>query len=502
MRRTAGRREGRSDLDLLVLVVGAVSLAVYWQRGFDGFLSRDLAIYAYGAQRFADGVPPYLGILNRAGPLAHIIPSVGVAGARLTGIDELLGMRLLFLGISVACVCMVYLLGRDLFSSRLAGLGSAAAFLTFGGFITYAAGGPREKTAMVLFLLCSLWATRKQSWFAAGVFLGLATLVLQLAFLPGLTATAAGVLALGNRRVRNLTRFAAGGLVTVLLALGYFTAVEAVREAVDAFLVINAGYSDAHGFFTQLPRSWYSFRNGYGPVGTWVVVGGLAALVILSVSGLLRWRRPEPREVPLAAFGLSGVVAVVWTLRDFDSWPDAFLVLPYAAIGVGALAAVAVERLSRPAARSIVLAWTLVAVVVAAQLAVNRQDHRLAEQRRSVAAVVEHLPADATFMSLNAPQALVLTGKTNPSRFQTFSSGLDRYVAETYPGGMQGFVRDTRRRRPTVITHYGGMRSFVSRILGERYARVGRAPGWTWYVDSSLGPDAIRALRRAVRAGR
>ena len=55
--------------------------------------------------------------------------------------------------IATACVCVVYLLGRDVFGSRLVGLVTAATFLTFHGFIQYASNGPREKTPMTLFIV-------------------------------------------------------------------------------------------------------------------------------------------------------------------------------------------------------------------------------------------------------------------------------------------------------------------------------------------------------------
>ena len=108
--------------DPLVLVVGAVSLVVYTLHGFHGALTRDLGVYSYAGQQVADGVPPYLGILNRAGPLAHVLPGVGVLFARVGGFDDVVTMRVVFMLIATACVCTIYLLGRDLFGSRAAGL--------------------------------------------------------------------------------------------------------------------------------------------------------------------------------------------------------------------------------------------------------------------------------------------------------------------------------------------------------------------------------------------
>ena len=91
--------------------------------------------------------------MNRAGPLAHAIPAIGVLLARGLGLDDLYTMRIFFMLIAVACVCAVYLLGRDAFRSRLAGVVTASAFLTFSGFIHYASNGPREKTPMTLFIV-------------------------------------------------------------------------------------------------------------------------------------------------------------------------------------------------------------------------------------------------------------------------------------------------------------------------------------------------------------
>ena len=68
-----------------MFLVGAVALLTYALHGVNGMLTRDLAVYSYAGQQVADGVPPYVGILNRAGPLAHAIPAIGVWIARTAG---------------------------------------------------------------------------------------------------------------------------------------------------------------------------------------------------------------------------------------------------------------------------------------------------------------------------------------------------------------------------------------------------------------------------------
>ena len=211
--RSDGVRPGRVSrlraIDPLVPVVAGASLVVYVLHGFHGMLTRDLGIYSYAGQQVADGVPPYLGVLNRAGPLAHVLPGVGVLVARLGGLDDVITMRVIFMLMATAAVCVAYLLGRDLFRSRGAGLVTASAMLAVHGFIQYASNGPREKTPMTLFVIGALWAVTHRRWFTAGVLTSLATLCLQTAFFSTFTAVAVGALLLATGgRIRALVRIA------------------------------------------------------------------------------------------------------------------------------------------------------------------------------------------------------------------------------------------------------------------------------------------------------
>ena len=489
--RTATRlREWQSRIDPRTVLVGAFALIVYELHGFDGFLSRDLALYSYGAQQVADGVPPYVGMWERTGPLAQVIPAIGVVGARVGGFDELLGMRLQFLLIAVACVCVVYLLGRDLFASPLAGLASAAAFLSFSGFIEAASNGPREKTAMVLFLLCTMLAIQRQRWLAAGISLSLATLVLQPIFFVGIAAVVVGAFAARpGERIRALVRVAVGGLIPVAVCLLYFAVVGAFREFIDAYLLINLRYTVSDPLLSTLAKRWPLVQDAYG-VSLWVMIVGLVALVILSLSALRREkRREDPMVVPVAAFGAASLAGLAWIVRDFDGWPDVFPLLPMAAIGIGGIANVFIDRLPARAALALTMTWVVAAVAIAVTYSVTEREHKLTEQRRSVAAMLEQVPSDASLLSIHAPQALVLSGKTNPTRYQMFSGGMDRYIDDTYPGGLQGFGEWIEREQPTLITLRGPVRPWMAEMLETEYRRAGKAPGWHWYVHRSVGPD-------------
>jgi hypothetical protein len=496
LRQTLGR------IDPLTPVVGVLAVVVYALHGFDGYLSRDLGLFSYAGQQVANGVPPYLGLLNRQGPLAHLIPAVGVVGARVGGFDELLGMRVLNLIISVICVCLVYRVGRTLFVYRLAGLAAAATFLGFYGFIEYASNGPREKTAMVLFLLLALLAAGKQRWFLAGACVGLATLTWQLSLLVGLTAVVIAPLSLGPaERVRAVARIAAGGLATALVFLAYYSAIGSVRTFLDCFVLINAKYPVGRSFAAQLELNWAQLQTGYG-LFVWVMLVGWVSIVVLALLAVLsKSRRRDPMSMPVAGIGAATVVGIVMTSQIFDGWPDVFVLLPLAALGIGGLTRELVDRVSPRVALSLALAWLVAAGVLAVTFSVSRKTDQLDRQRESVQSVFEVLP-DASVLSIEAPQVLVLSGRTNINRFQEYVLTLGRYLEDTWPDGRKGYGEWVGRAEPTILAvRQGWVPWWLSRTMRTEYRRVGHAPGWDWYVHRSVGRAEISELRQTLRRG-
>ena len=266
-------------IDPLVPAVAGVSLVVYVLHGFQGMLTRDLGIYSYAGQQVADGVPPYLGVLNRAGPLAHVLPGVGALVARLGGLDDVITMRVLFMLMATAAVCVSYLLGRDLFRSRGAGLVTASAMLAVHGFIQYASNGPREKTPMTLFVIGALWAVTHRRWFTAGVLTSLATLCLQTAFFSTFTAVAVGALLLATGgRIRALARIAVGGLVPVAVLGTWFALAGSLGAAWDGFYAINRRYTVPNPLDAERELVWDDLQVAYG-VTVWLLLAGTVLLV-------------------------------------------------------------------------------------------------------------------------------------------------------------------------------------------------------------------------------
>ena len=140
--------------------------------------------------------------------------------------------------------------------------------------------------------------------------------------------------------------------------------------------------------------------------------------------------------------------AVGWLLVAINGAADLFDVLPFGALG----AAGAVVRLAGPLPRrgfvALLGACTLATVAVATSYAVLSRSDALVGQRLAVDSVMDVLPRKDGFLSVNAPDAMFLAGRTNPTPWQVFNGSEDRFINAHYPGGLAGYARWVARIRP------------------------------------------------------
>jgi hypothetical protein len=496
------RSPGR--FDPLGPLAAAAATAVFVLHGFDGILTRDLALYAYAGQQVADGVPPYEGVMNRSGPLAHLVPGLGAFLARLVGIDDLLGMRLLFLVLSALCVWAMYALARDLYDgSRAAGLTGAALLVCVPAMTIYATGGPREKTTMMLLLELALLAAVHRRWWWAGVCVALTTLTWQPVLFPALAAVALAA-ALGPRgtRWRALGAIAAGGLVASALMTLYFVLVGAVDEFLDGFVRIHLSYTYQPGLYDDLERQWEGILLGFG-TSVHFVIAGIVLLVLLAPAELaLPGRRESDVSRTRVAFAIATVVGLAWSWRVFNGWADALMLLPFAALGLAALVSLVVAYVPWRVGLALATAWVVLAVALGQDWSRHEgeDEKQLPKQEQELAAAMAVLPDDATVLSIEAPQVLVLTGRTNPTQHQMFRLGLEEYVDDTWPGGLAGYAAYVREKAPTVVVVGPGARyDWLLEGIDDDYTQTGSSPGWWWFARNDLGQQTLDDLTAATR---
>ncbi len=487
-------------------VLALVAAAVFLLRGFEGALLPDVALYAYAGQQLADGVPPYVAVLNRAGPYAHALPGLGALIGQLLGVDELLAMRVVMMVVSAGCVWLAYLVGRDVFASRAAGLVGAATLFSFQGFITFATGGPREKTTMVLFVLAALWALSRGRWLLSGGAVALATLTWQPAFFPATAAVLAAVALLPTRgaQLRALVRYSIGGLVVVGVTLVPLWAAGSLPEFYEGFLGVHLGYTTQAGLLERpAGAAWGDVRAGYG-WSAYLLALGTAAAVVLALEQLRGRHRRDRRQGTTVALGAGTMGCVGWFCVSFQGWPDAMVILPFAAVAVGGLAHRLASVLSeRWTLRSAVVV-ALVIVLAAAGWSWSTRPEELPAQRAVTRDVLHAAGPDATIQGIATLQAHVLSGRRNPSRYVNFGGGLYRYVDDQLPGGLEGFAQDLERRRPTLIVTGGTSLprfKWLRPVLSRHYTYLGgEAQHGQWFASDAVGTARIEQLRDALEA--
>lgn len=507
---------------LVPVAVLLLAVAMYTRFGVGEELRRDESIYAYAGQQLAEGVPPYVSILDPKTPLASILAGLAVAVGRVGGADDLLAIRLLFFVVSCLTVLAVHLAAAWLFRSRAAGVVAAAVFVGFEGFAIDALGGPNAKTPGILFATAATALVVRRHWFAAGMSGALALLVWQpLAIYALIAIVAAGAMSEAGERWRNVARAVAGAALPGIVTLAYFAAAGALPELVEgAFLLPVTGTERQP---TALPEHLThivrSVVAGYGAGGATLLGAGLAALVVL---GLARVRTLRSAGEPLAADPLLvGVLPplafiVAFSLVDFQGYPDAYPLLPPAALGVGGAAALLLAAVERrwpapvagvPVARiGLGLATAaLLLVTWTAYSAPRREATALRRQERDVTAVEDLLLPGERLLALGDPAPLVLSGRRNPLRTIYLAAGVDRWVVETTPGGFEGWTAQIAATDPDAIViggwtgEYGGpMRAW----LRDRYRtlRVGNLHLFVTpeVAERAGGPAAKELLRYAA----
>ena len=490
-------------VDPLGPLFALLSVAVFRVHGYGGELTRDLALYSYSGQQVVDGVPPYVSVLNRAGPLAHLVPALGALIARVLGTDDVLTMRVVMTVLSVISVWLLYTVGRNIFHSRLAGAASAAALLVCQGFVIYATGGPREKTTMVFLVILALWAVTHRRWATAGVCVALATLTWQPAFWVGTAVAGVAMLALPRREMwRGIIRFCAAGLATTAVFLVGFALAGALDDFVQCFLVINARYTRQTELIGYLLSDPTDLWTGFGWT-LWVLIAGLVASVVIAWQAFRHGDRHDHTTMTRAGLGAGTLISVVWSLAvAFNGWADAMFVVPLASLGLGGGAHLLAQRYAaeRPRLpRNALVGFTVVALLLATYNSWQTSRHVFPQQRRQIEAVLAAAPAGYTIASVGAPQPLVLDRATNPNPYQMFLAGFDNYFEDNYPGGMQGISDLIASEKPTFITSdHPSWYGWMLPMLDRDYTRLGTSTDFVWYVRNDVGPAAIERLRQAV----
>ena len=458
--------QGASSRRLLALGVLLLSAWVLSRHGVEAKLTHDDGVVVYSAQQMALGVPPYRSLFDHKAPLTTLVCALPVALAGQLGVVARLAVRLFLLAVSSGVLGLLFLLVDDLFDSRRQAVLTCAVFLGLWGYGVQAASGAFPKTLALLLALASLLATTRRGWAVAGACSALALLAWQ----PlGIYLLVALVVAWSHRGVdgpeaRAPLHVVLGAAVPLTAVVAYFATHGALRDLADGLLLFNLTYLEPTQSLDRriefIGLALLSFRwMGYA-----LLVGILALLPLYAT----RWRASRAEGRPpltdrFAPLLLTLPAPFVWSLVDFQAYPDMFIFLPYGTIGFAWVLHLGILQLGAagrngPANGAAARAATRVhAVLIVTTVLLSAHFYAAAaprgeldEQSRVWRDVIAGLPPDARIATVGAPHVLALTRTRNLTRYGTVWRGIERYIDDRYPGGFQGWL-DTLSRADLLL---------------------------------------------------
>jgi uncharacterized membrane protein YphA (DoxX/SURF4 family) len=159
---------------------------------------------------------------------------------------------------------------------------------------------------------------------------------------------------------------------------------------------------------------------------------------------------------PFACLLFTFPFPVLWSLHDFQQFPDFFIFLPYVAVALGWLAHGATEALGRTleltgrARRVWAAAPGLLLVLFSAYAMHYTHNEGLRKQWRWVREFESEYP-DARVAVLGHPEALALLQRSNVTRYGFIMRGIARYIDENEPGGFRGWLNSIDATAPDVL---------------------------------------------------
>jgi hypothetical protein len=464
--------------------------------GFEQRLVRDDGIYLYSGQQVAEGIPPYVSIFDHKGPLGPLCAGVGVLLGRTFGVDDILAVRILFCVLSAFSAVALYFLAREVFDSPWIAVLTFLIFLNYSGFGQHAASGPRAKTVMLLFEILALLFTCRRQWFFAGIAGALSALTWQpvaVFFFP-----AAFCLALFQPRTmvegfRSAGKVVLGALIPLVLVTLYFVYNGALLDFWDGAVSFNIIHLERSPtvLWKSPVKILYAVMLGYRTMALLIILAmGMLPLIffhrVKQTGGrFVDWLKTDRSAV----FYLTFPIPLLWSLIDFQGYPDFYVLLPYTAVVSGFLVGWIIHGAGSlfdyQPLKTFLLILTVASLLVtaSAQYTMNR-NQMLDEQKRWAQQIVELVPEDQELLCIGVPEAMAMMNRKNANRFLFIINGIDNYIAANTPGGFEGWVADLEKRRPFAVlfgSTKGRHRDTLVQWLELHYRPV-QAGAWLLYV--------------------
>jgi hypothetical protein len=366
---------------------------------------------------------------------------------------------------------LTFIVTLDYFANRRIAWLASAILLTNGAFVRFNSGGVQPKTPMILFGLICLWAMIKDHPFTAGLFAMLSALSWQ----PGLLFAGAAGLAFSRYftswRDGKVLKLIYGAALPLVVLLIYFWAAGALNDFYLWNIHFNATVYAPHEM-----RNWENFlehfarliRRIYGDLRWYFYLAGAGC--ILALARTIKGGRGEGRQywlntAPQQAMMIAPLVYLIFCRINIQAGADLIPLMPFVAIFAALLLVNLVEWVinflggKQTEARRAIFIKVVSAILIAIPLWQTLNNVRsfkgdfptLADQRQALTEITARLKPDDKLFVYGGTEVLVLSGRTNASKYFLLDRGKDHYLDEVEPGGFTGWLERLKGERPKIV---------------------------------------------------
>lgn len=439
---------------------------------------QDPGIFAYLSQLVAQGLAPHKYAFNEQTSLTFLLGGAAMRLGALVGVHPLLAFRATSMLVMACAVVLTYRLGAVVTRSRVVGFLAGVILLGYEGFNVRAATTLEPKGVMVVLGLATLYFLYRHKWFLAGACACAAGLAWQIAWgyliVAVLLAAIQGGTTLKARvRVAGLALLAA--LAVFALYSLYFITHNAYIEMLQQTFLAPVLMHPVAGkpLNARLFKLAKTFYLGFGTHAVFGVLGATGIVVWLGANVGARdlraiWRRAmyylfQNRRTAGTLLVVAGFV--VYSLLDFQNFPDWFPLLPFISIFAAWLGwkvcVTVLERLNAsPAVRGAALAGLACVVFGLSTYHVfthTGRDRPLQrgtwqEQQRVADEISAKLAPDAPVWLLGKAELLFFMRRTNVNKYIYLFGNVDAAAEAFEPGGFRQMVNDALAQKPVLYT--------------------------------------------------
>lgn len=452
-------------------------------------IPHDTTFHIYAAQQMLEGGVIYRDVAIIKAPLSDFVSAFAIWLARLFGISDIMGTRLMSLAMVMGTTGATYLAGRVLFRARAVGVIAALVMASWNFYGLRAVTGPEPKAFVIFFALLAFVFLAQQRWFLTGVCAALSALswqpalivqalALLFAFLaPWLAASSASTPEKFRCAFKNNLRVMAGFLALFAIVLIYLAANNAVEAAFNATIGANVRHYNNNQALVPLSQT---LDENFAEIildGTlycfsyseyWLIGVGIFSFFAIAAAQIFSAARAKraPLNLHVTPLLLYTVGFAGFTLIDFDYCPDLIPFMPVIALSVGWLAYLAARFVAylvarfwnaQYAARASLFTLSALALLLIAVYWFDAWGYQITgtsflDQLAVVEKAREYLAPDDRVLSFGNTIVLIELRKQNPTKILHLGSKSGIGVLATEPGGVQGMIAALDADPPKLIT--------------------------------------------------